>query len=89
MELQVTSLKMIEALVPPNPKELDNAAEIFRCFVCLGTKSMSHPADGFSKFRVGGAASHSIAFIEKIASTAPAAPSKCPIADLVEDMESL
>ena len=30
-----------------------------------------------------------IARIEKIASTAPAAPSRWPIADLVEDIESL
>ena len=35
---------------------------------------------------VGGATWSRMARIEKIASTAPAAPSRCPIEDLVEDM---
>jgi hypothetical protein len=36
---------------------------------------------------VGGAMLSRIASIEKIASTAPAAPSRWPMADLVDDME--
>ena len=50
---------------------------------------MSQPSDGLSRLRVGGTMLSRIASIEKIASTAPAAPSRWPIADLVEDMESL
>ncbi len=37
---------------------------------------------------VGGATLSRIARIEKIASTAPAAPSRWPIADLVDDIDS-
>ena len=36
---------------------------------------------------VGGATPSRMARIEKIASTAPAAPNKCPIDDLVDDMQ--
>ena len=38
---------------------------------------------------VGGATPSRIARIEKIASTAPAAPSRCPMQDLVDDIEIL
>src|SRR3546814_7297535 len=42
--------------------------------------------EGLSRLRVGGTTLSRIARIEKIASTAPAAPSRWPIADLVDDI---
>lgn len=80
---------MIQALVPPNPKEFDIAISIFFCLAILATKSISQFSEGLSKFKVGGAILSLIAKREKIASTLPAAPSKWPMADLVEDIESL
>ena len=47
------------------------------------------PSDGLSRFKVGGTTWSRMARMQKIASTAPAAPSRWPIADLVEDIESL
>src|SRR5215470_15170146 len=84
-----TGVKIRLALVPPNPKEFDKAARILRGLACFGARSMSQPSDGLSRLRVGGATWSRSARMEKIASTAPAAPSRCPIADLVEDMVSL
>src|SRR5262245_22792671 len=77
------------ALVAPKPKELESAWRILRGLACFGTRSMSQPSDGFSRLRVGGATWSRIASSEKIASTLPAAPRRWPMADLVEDMESL
>src|SRR5690606_8342207 len=84
-----TGAKIRLALVPPKPKEFDTAARILRGLACFGARSMSQPSDGLSRLRVGGATWSRSARMEKIASTAPAAPSRCPIADLVEDMVSL
>src|SRR3546814_15985401 len=44
--------------------------------------------EGLSRLRVGGTTLSRIARIEKIASTAPAAPSRWPIADLVDDIDT-
>ena len=51
-----------------------------------GARSIGVSTEGFSRFRVGGATWSRIASVQKIASTAPAAPSRCPIEDLVEDI---
>ena len=46
-------------------------------------------SDGLSRFRVGGKTLSFKEIIEKIASIAPDAPSKCPVEDLVEDIKIL
>src|SRR5215472_17286080 len=66
-----------EALVPPNPKEFES------------TGSIAVATEGLSRLSVGGARLSRMARAEKIASTAPAAPSRWPIADFVEDIETL
>ena len=58
------------------------------CALC-GTRSMAVSTEGLSRLSVGGAMLSRMASTEKIASTAPAAPSRCPTADLVDDMASL
>src|SRR5262245_12400626 len=77
------------ALVPPKPKELDRAAATGRFFALWGTRSISVWTEGLSRFSVGGTMPSRIASVQKIASTAPAAPSKWPIDDLVEDIDNL
>ena len=59
------------------------------CAPCAGTRSIGVSTDGLSRLMVGGATPSRIARIEKIASTAPAAPSRCPMQDLVDDIEIL
>src|SRR5665213_1311544 len=76
------------ALVPPKPNEFDRTVLMAFFLATLGTKSIAVCTDGLSKFNVGGHILSRIARTEKIASTAPAAPSKWPIADLVEDIET-
>jgi len=49
---------------------------------------MSQEGDGLSRLSVGGTIPSRIARIAKIASTLPAAPSRCPIADFVDDIDS-
>src|SRR6185369_14292398 len=72
------------ALVPPKPKLLLRAARTGRFLALCGTRSTpSVPSSGSSRFSVGGTIWSRIARMQKIASTAPAPPSKCPIADLV------
>ena len=56
---------------------------------CCGTRSIAVSTDGLSRLSVGGTMPSRMASTEKIASTAPAAPSRWPMADLVEDMDSL
>ena len=74
--------------MPPKPKELESAARTFRSFALCGTRSMPvQLSDGLSRFSVGGTRLLRIAWMQKIASTLPAAPSRWPMADLVEDME--
>src|SRR5215813_12559970 len=76
-----------DALVPPKPNEFDSTTSISRSRARCGTKSTVALTEGLSRLSVGGATRSRIAKIEKMASTAPAAPSKWPIEDLVEDME--
>src|SRR5688572_17482783 len=80
-------LTISDALVPPKPKEFDNATLIGRIRALCGTRSIAVATEGLSRLRVGGATPSRIARIEKIASTAPAAPSRCPVDDLVDDIE--
>ena len=56
---------------------------------CSGARSIGVATDGFSRLIVGGATWSRIASTQKIASTAPAAPSRCPVADLVDDIVTL
>ena len=74
---------MSDALVPPKPKELDRTTSMARFFERWGTRSIAVSTDGLSRLMVGGATPSRMARIEKIASTAPAAPNRCPIEDLV------
>src|SRR3954462_14132852 len=74
------------ALVPPKPKLLDMAMLTSRFCALLGTRSIAVTTSGLSRLMVGGTMPSRIASRQKIASTEPAAPSKCPIEDLVEDM---
>ena len=53
----------------------------------LGTRSIFVAIEGLSKFKVGGHTLSRIARIENMASTAPAAPSKWPVEDLVDDID--
>src|SRR5713101_3047887 len=69
--------KISDALVPPKPNEFESTYLPRRSCVTFGTR-----------LRVGGTTPSRIARIENIASTLPAAPSRCPIADLVEDIAS-
>src|SRR5215469_9369993 len=85
----ITRWTITEALVPPKPKELDSAVLISRLRAACGTRSIAVSTDGLSRLMVGGAILSRIARIEKIASIAPAAPSKCPVDDLVEDIDTL
>src|SRR4051812_9475601 len=76
-----------DALVPPNPKELDKTTSMSRAWALCGTRSSGVSTDGLSRLMVGGTQRSRMASTEKIASTAPAAPNRWPIEDLVDDME--
>src|SRR5262245_55834663 len=82
-------LNTSEALVPPKPKELESTVSMLRFLASCGTRSMAVATEGLSRLSVGGATLSRIASTEKIASTAPAAPSRWPVADLVDDMASV
>src|SRR4051812_43209189 len=84
-----TRLRINEALVPPKPKELDSATSICRSRALCGTRSILVSTDGLSRLMVGGAILSRMASTQKIASTAPAAPSRWPIEDLVDDIDTL
>src|ERR687889_438505 len=76
---------MSDALVPPKPKLLLSAARTSRCLAWCGTRSTpAVPSLGLSRLSVGGTTWSRSARMQKIASTAPAPPSRWPIADLVE-----
>src|SRR6516164_6334666 len=77
-----------DAFVPPKPKEFDKTTSILRFRARCGTRSIAVSTDGLSRLIVGGATLSRIARIEKIASTAPAAPRRCPVEDLVDDIET-
>src|SRR5690606_23672594 len=83
-----TRLKMTLALVPPKPNELDMATSILRARALCGTRSIAVSNSGSSRLIVGGAIWSRMASTQKAASMAPAAPSRCPVIDLVEDMEA-
>src|SRR5204863_3794565 len=77
------------ALVPPKPKLLLSTARTSRCLACHGTRSTpSQPSDGLSRLSVGGTIWSRSARMQKIDSTAPAPPSRWPIADLVLDIDA-
>src|SRR6202165_6127024 len=84
-----TRCTITEALVPPKPNEFDSATLISRLRGACGTKSIAVSTDGFSRLMVGGAMLSRIAKMLKIASTAPAAPSRWPVDDLVDDIDTL
>src|SRR5215813_8335809 len=75
-----------DALVPPKPNELDKTTSMSRLCALCGTRSSGVSTDGLSRLMVGGATLSRMASTEKIASTAPAAPSRWPIDDLVDDI---
>src|ERR1700734_4214411 len=75
-----------EALVPPNPNEFDSAILIGRFFALCATRSIVVVTDGLSRLIVGGTIPSRIASRQKIASTAPAAPSRWPMQDLVDNI---
>src|SRR5271154_2225297 len=84
-----TRCKITDALVPPKPNEFDNAILISRLRAVRGTRSIAVAIDGLSRLMVGGAILSRIARMLKIASIAPAAPSRCPVDDLVDDIDPL
>ena len=70
--------------MPPKPKLLLSAALTSRFLAVCGTRSTpSVPSSGSSRLSVGGTIWSRMARMQKIASTAPAPPSRWPIADLV------
>src|SRR6202041_2414962 len=85
----VTRRRITDALVPPKPKEFDSTTLISRSRGVFGTRSIAVSTDGLSRLIVSGAMLSRIARIPKIASIAPAAPSRCPVQDLVEDMDTM
>src|SRR4029453_355975 len=80
-----TAFMMRLALVPPKPKLLLSTARTGRFLASCGTKSTpSVPSLGLLRLSVGGTIWSRIARMQKMLSTAPAPPSRWPIADLVE-----
>ncbi len=78
---------MSETLVPPKPKLFEIAVLTGFFTAMFGVKFKPVAAQSgsrFSRLIVGGMIPSRIARIEKAASIAPAAPSKCPVMDLVE-----
>src|SRR5581483_8590698 len=63
------------ALCPPNPLEFDNAAVTARRWGVLAVQLRSHSGSCCARLIVGGMIPCTIASVEKIVSTAPAAPS--------------
>ncbi|CAG0918162.1 unnamed protein product [Notodromas monacha] len=84
----------IDAFVPPKPKEFVNAIRLFlpasssntlsHFCASFGTK-FSSPSHGDVRLMVGGKTPVWHANKAAMASTIPAAPSKCPIAPLMDD----
>ena len=71
--------------MPPKPNELESAMSMLRLRATCGARSTAVSTEGLSRLSVGGAIPSRMARMEKIASTAPAAPSRWPMADLVEE----
>src|SRR6202162_4341253 len=84
-----TRCTITEALVPPKPNEFDNATLISLLRGVCGTRSIAVSTDGLSRLIVGGAILSRIARMLKIVSTAPAAPKRWPVDDLVDDIDTL
>src|SRR6202020_2154959 len=78
-----------DALVPPKPNEFDSTVWTSRLRGVRGTRSIHVSTDGLSRLMVGGTMLSRIARMPKIASIAPAAPSRCPVDDLVDDIDTL
>src|SRR5690349_11755432 len=81
--------KMRHALVPPKPKLFDATYSNVASRPRPATKSSAGWAQARSRFstlHVGGAFWSRKERSEKSASVAPAAPSMCPVMDLVEEM---
>src|SRR5258705_7922985 len=76
-------------LVPPNPNEFDSAKLFSPLGGVWGTRSMAVSIDGLSRLMVGGAILSQIERTLKMHSIAPAAPSRCPVDDLVDDIDTL
>jgi hypothetical protein len=64
---------------------LESAARTFFFTAVCGVRFIGESNDGLSRFSVGGITPSRIARAQKIASTEPAAPSRWPMADLVDD----
>ena len=73
--------------MPPKPKEFDNTELISFSLLSWGTKSILVSIDKSSRLIVGGAMLFFILNILNIASTAPAAPRRCPVEDFVDDKD--
>src|SRR5690606_24167524 len=80
--------KISVALVPPKPKELVMAYLRRRSRACSGTQSRWHSSSWFIRLIVGGTMEVLSALMQIADSTAPAAPRRCPIIDLVELTQS-
>src|SRR5687768_2551678 len=79
-----TAFMISDALVPPKPKLLLSTALTLRSLALCGTRSTpAQPSDGLSRLSVGGTIWSRMARMQKMLSTAPAPPSRWPIADLV------
>src|SRR3546814_14845007 len=77
-----------DALVPPKPKLLFSTARTLRFLATWGTRST--PAQlslGLSRLSVGGTIWSRRLRMQTIDSTAPAPPSRWPMADLVDDID--
>ena len=78
-----------DAFVPPKPKEFDKRhVDLPPLRLTRGTRSIGVSTEGLSRLSVGGTMPSRIASAQKIASTEPAAPSRWPIADFVDDIET-
>ena len=71
-------------MCPPKPELLLTATRTARLRGVLGVTSSVISGSGVAWLIVGGMHPSWIAFAHAIASTTPAAPSMCPVADLVE-----
>src|ERR1700686_1125057 len=75
-EAHAAAVSTSVAFVPPKPKEFDSTVAILIFLARLGTRSISVSTEGLSRLIVGGATESRMARVEKIASTAPAAPKR-------------
>src|SRR5438477_11125967 len=71
-------------LCPPNPKLFDIATSIGRFTALLGAELRSQAGSGVNWLIVGGITPSCSASAQTANSSAPAAPSRCPVIDLVE-----